>query len=61
MTTVWLLNSKLGVDGMFYVLGIIQVLAFVTLGLVVKETKGLSDTEKKNLYTTQENKKSNWE
>jgi hypothetical protein len=59
MTTVWLLNSKLGVDGMFYVLGIIQVLAFVTLGLVVKETKGLSDTEKKNLYTTQENKKSN--
>ena len=57
MTTVWLLNSKLGVDGMFYVLGIIQVLAFVTLGLVVKETKGLSDTEKKNLYTAQENKK----
>jgi len=23
MTTVWLLNSKLGVDGLFYLLGII--------------------------------------
>lgn len=51
MTTVWLLNSKLGVDGLFYVLGGIQAIAFITLMVFVKESKGLSDTEKKNLYT----------
>jgi hypothetical protein len=51
MTTVWLLNSKLGVDGMFYCLGAIQVVAFITLMIFVKESKGLSDNEKKSLYS----------
>jgi len=51
MTTVWLLNSKLGVDGMFYSLGAIQVVAFITLMIFVKESKGLSDNEKKSLYS----------
>jgi hypothetical protein len=51
MTTVALLNSKLGVDGLFYLLGGIQGVAFVTLAVFVKESKGLSDTEKKSLYS----------
>ena len=51
MTTVWLLNSKLGTDGLFYVLGGIQVVAFITLWIFVKESKGLSEVEKKSLYS----------
>jgi len=43
MTTVWLLNSKLGVDGMFYLLGIFQIIAFITLGIIIKESKGLTE------------------
>ena len=51
MTTVWVINSKLGTDGLFYVLGGIQVVAFITLWIFVKESKGLSEAEKKSLYS----------
>lgn len=51
MSTVSILNSKLGVDGLFYVLGCIQGVAFIVLWLFVKESKGLSDSEKKSLYS----------
>lgn len=38
MFTTCLLNSKLGVTGMFFVLGIVQMIAFGTLNLFMKET-----------------------
>lgn len=51
MTTTTLLNSKLGVNGMFYILGAIQVASFVILWAFMKETRGLSAQQKKELYS----------
>jgi len=51
MTTTTLLNSKLGVNGMFYVLGAIQVASFMILWAFMKETRGLSAQQKKELYS----------
>ena len=50
MSATLLLNSKLGVEGLFYVLGSGQVVAFIVLFFFLKETKGLSSKQKKNLY-----------
>jgi len=44
------MNSKIGVNGLFYILGFIQVVAFFILNMVLKETKGLTQQEKKMLY-----------
>ena len=48
--TTSLLNSKLGLSGMFLVLGLIQVVAVSVLYFFMKETSGLSAMEKKMLY-----------
>lgn len=48
-TTV-LLNSKIGVAGMFIVLGLVQCFAFSMLFMFMKETSGLTASEKKKLY-----------
>ena len=37
---------------MFYVLGACQIVAFVVLSIFMKETKGLSAVEKKELYAS---------
>ena len=52
MAITFLMNSKLGVNGMFYMLGALQVVAFVVLSIFMKETKGLSAIEKKELYSS---------
>lgn len=59
MFTTCLLNSKLGVNGMFYVLGIVQMIAVVVLSLFMRETKGLSASEKKKLYQYEPKEKNN--
>lgn len=45
-----IISSKLGIDGMFLVLGIIHVAAFLLFFFFMKETQGLSSIEKKKLY-----------
>ena len=56
MAFTQIMNSKLGVNGLFYVLGACQIIAFVVLSIFMKETKGLTAHEKKELYSS---KKSN--
>jgi len=51
MSTPALLNSSLGVIGLFNLLGFIQVFAFVILALIIKETRHLTTQEKKELYS----------
>ena len=58
MFTTCLLNSKLGVNGMFFVLGIVQAFAFGILYAFMRETQGLSASEKKNLYAHSDNNES---
>jgi hypothetical protein len=57
MFTTCLLNSKLGVSGMFYVLGVVQCIAFTSLFMFMKETQGLSASEKKRLYAIESSEK----
>jgi len=47
MTCSFIMNSKIGVNGLFYILGCVQVVAFLILNVILKETKGLTQTEKK--------------
>jgi hypothetical protein len=54
MGTIYLINSPVGVNGLFYLLGIVQVAAFFIFTFFLKETKGLSDLEKKSLYAIKE-------
>lgn len=42
-------TSKLGIDGMFFALGLIHVAAFTMFFFFLKETQGLSSAEKKKL------------
>jgi len=50
MFSTCLINSKLGLDGLFYVLGLMQLIPFVYFALCLKETQGLSTQQKKKLY-----------
>jgi len=45
-----IINSSLGIDGFFYVLAGFQLFTCVVLSIWMKETKGLSQEEKQNLY-----------
>ena len=54
MGTIYLINSPVGVNGLFYLLGIVQVAAFFLFTFFLKETKGLSDLDKKSLYAIKE-------
>ena len=49
VATEYMLNSWLP-QGTFLFYGIITLIGFFTVFLFVKETKGLSDTQKKQLY-----------
>lgn len=44
----------IGPQGMFFILGGITLLGAVFVAVYIKETKGLSDREKKQLYTPQD-------
>lgn len=43
-------SSLIGPHGMFFILGVITIIGAVFMKVYVKETKGLSDKEKKQLY-----------
>ena len=47
----FLINSSLGVHGTLYVYGIVTIIGGFFVVFFVKETRGLSDHEKKTLYT----------
>lgn len=51
MSATWLMNGVLGVDGLFFVLAVIQVIAVICFTFFMKETQGLKPAEKKVLYT----------
>lgn len=38
MTSTYLMNGLLGVDGLFFVLGLIQIIAVILLSIFMKET-----------------------
>jgi len=46
-----LVHSAMGPQGMFFLLGGITLVGAVFVWFYIKETKGLSDKEKKQLYT----------
>lgn len=47
-----ILNGKIGVSGLFIILGFVQFAAFMLLTTIVKETRGLKAHEKKEIYKT---------
>ena len=50
MASPFIMSSKIGVDGMFYGLGVSHVIAFSVFMLFLKETQGLSQHDKKKVY-----------
>jgi len=54
ITMEFLVHSAMGPQGMFFLLGGITLLGAVFVLVYIKETKGLSDKEKKSLYTPQD-------
>ena len=54
MTTIYVMSSPIGVNGLFYILGFVQIVAFTIFSLFLKETKGLKEHEKKEIYLTKE-------
>jgi len=54
MTTQQILASGMGVEGLFMMLGFIQIIGFVILAFTVKETKHLTPQEKKEVYYPKE-------
>lgn len=50
ITMEFMVHSGMGPHGMFIFLGVITLIGAVFIGVCVKETKGLSDLEKKSLY-----------
>jgi hypothetical protein len=41
MTTIYLMSSSVGVNGLFYILGAFNIVAFFVFTMFLKETKGL--------------------
>ena len=54
ITMEFMVHSAMGPEGMFFLLGGITLLGAVFVAIYIKETKGLSDKEKKSLYTPQD-------
>lgn len=54
MTSTMLMSGTLGIDGLFFSLGAIQVVAFFFFTFFLKETQGLSASDKKKLYVPEE-------
>ena len=50
MTTTYLMSTKLGIHGFFYVLAAMNVVAVIIFSFFLKETKGLISEEKRSLY-----------
>ena len=50
MFSTYLINSKMGLDVLFYILGLFQLVPFVYFAFCMKETQGLSLEQKKKLY-----------
>ena len=51
ITMEFMVHSAMGPQGMFFLLGGITLLGALFVAVYIKETKGLSDKEKKQLYT----------
>ena len=54
ITMEFMVHSRMGPHGMFYLLGGITLVGAVFVAIFIKETKGLSDYEKKTLYMPEE-------
>jgi len=54
ITMEFMVHSAMGAEGMFFLLGTITLIGAVFVLVFVKETKGLSDLEKKQLYMPKE-------
>lgn len=54
ITMEFMVHSAMGPQGMFFLLGGITLVGAAFVAIYVKETKGLSDKEKKQLYTPQD-------
>ena len=50
MFSTCLINAKMGLDVLFYILGLFQLVPFLYFALCLKETQGLSTQQKKKLY-----------
>ena len=50
ITMEFMVHSAMGAPGMFFILGGVTLLGSIFVKIFVKETKGLSDKEKKQLY-----------
>lgn len=51
ITMEFMVHSAMGPEGMFFLLGGITLLGAVFVAVFVKETKGLTDKQKKTLFT----------
>ena len=54
ITMEFMVHSAMGAQGMFFLLGGVTLVGAGFVAVFVKETKGLSDLEKKSLYTPQD-------
>ena len=54
ITMEFMVHSAMGPQGMFFLLGGITLVGALFVAIYIKETKGLSDKEKKQLYTPQQ-------
>lgn len=50
ITMEFMVHSAMGAPGMFFILGGVTLLGSAFIQIFVKETKGLSDKQKKQLY-----------
>ena len=44
-------NSSMGIEGTFWYYGGVTLIGTIFVGVFIKETKGLTNAEKKTLYT----------
>lgn len=51
ITMEFMVHSFIGPHGMFFILGIITLFGAIFMKVYVLETKGLTDKQKKQLYT----------
>jgi len=54
ITMEFMVHSAMGAPGMFFILGGVTLLGSIFVQIFVKETKGLSDLKKKQLYMPEE-------
>jgi hypothetical protein len=54
ITMEFMVHSAMGAQGMFFLLGGVTLVGALFVAVFIKETKGLSDMEKKSLYTPQD-------